>query len=419
MAATRALVALAVLGGVAAGAGVLLWGRAHERDGEPLEWSAADPAHIAGTALTEDVAKSFFPQLERPTNRMMYDPVATIVLRPDRNQSFDWPEHPAGRVTFRTNNLGFREDRPTQVEKQGPRLLVLGDSHTEGQVNNDENVAHVLERLLQERPPERTGAEPDGGSDASQAALRAAGVAPRFEVLNAAVGGTGPHEYLGRLRKHLDLRPDLVIVVLYCGNDFSNALMMSDFATKRERAPRSAEYKQRLDEAGARWPKLVPQGFNQACQFREWPGEDELALAAARDDLLAMARLCDGIGARLLVACLPSLPDVQPDSDRATVDALLAALHLDAEAFGASLRLGRRLCGELEGRGVACLDPAAAMAAAETPLYWRADHHLNVAGHALLARLLHERIGQGFALAGGALVPRDGDGAGETPGVRR
>src|SRR5262245_29697388 len=229
MAATRALVALAVLGGVAAGAGVLLWGRAHERDGEPLEWSAADPAHIAGPALTEDVAKSFFPQLERPTNRMMYDPVATIVLRPDRTQSFDWPEHPIGRVTFRTNNLGFREDRPTQVEKSGPRVLVLGDSHTEGQVNNDENVAHVLERLLQEQPPERAGAP------AAQAALPAA---PRFEALNAAVGGTGPHEYLGQLRKHLDLRPDLVIVVLYAGNDLSNALMMADFATKRPRPAR-------------------------------------------------------------------------------------------------------------------------------------------------------------------------------------
>src|SRR5262245_29536192 len=220
MAATRALVALAVLGGVAAGAGVLLWGRAHERDGEPLEWSAADPAHIAGPALTEDVAKSFFPQLERPTNRMMYDPVATIVLRPDRNQSFDWPEHPAGRVTFRTNNLGFREDRATQLAKSGPRLLVLGDSHTEGQVNNDENLAHGLERLLQAQPPECA----DGDSGAQDA--------PRFEVLNAAVGGTGPHEYLGQLRKHLDLRPDVVIVVLYAGNDFSNALMMSDFATK-------------------------------------------------------------------------------------------------------------------------------------------------------------------------------------------
>jgi hypothetical protein len=328
------------------------------------------------------------------------------VLRPDRNQSFDWPEHPDGRVTFRTNNLGFREDRPTQVEKSGPRVLVLGDSHTEGQVNNDENVAHVLERLLQEQPPER--AAPAG------AALPAA---PRFEVLNAGVGGTGPHEYLGGLRKHLDLRPDLVIVVLYAGNDFSNALMMSDFATKRPRAARTAEYRQRLDEAGARWPKLVPQGFNQACQFRQWPGEDELALAAARNDLLAMAQLCDGIGARLLVVALPSLPDVQPDSDRATVDGLFETLHLDAETFGISLRLARRLCDELGALGIACLDPTAAMAAADTPLYWRADHHLNVAGHALLARLLHERIRAGFALEGGALVPRDA-GAGAA-GVRR
>src|SRR5262249_42211098 len=161
------------------------------------------------------------------TNRMMYDPVATIMLRPDRTQSFDWPEHPAGRVTFRTNNLGFREDRPTTLAKYGPRILVLGDSHTEGLVNNDENVAHVLRRLLDADADARS-ASPGaaGAADAANAAGATSSTGPvRYEVLNAGVGGTGPHEYLGQLTKHIDLRPDLVIAVIYTGNDFSNALM--------------------------------------------------------------------------------------------------------------------------------------------------------------------------------------------------
>jgi hypothetical protein len=42
-----------------------------------------------------------------------------------------------------------------------------------------------------------------------------------------------------------------------------------------------------------------------------------------------------------------------------------------------------------------------------------------VAGHALLARLLHERIRAGFALEGVALVPRDAEAGAGAGGVRR
>ncbi len=342
--------------------------------GEPsgLKWISVDPADLAGTELTEEAARSLFPPLAESGSRVQFDPVASVVLRPDMVRTFDWPEHPAGHVTMRSNNLGFREDRPTVVAKAGPRVLVLGDSHTDGVIDNADNLAHVLERLLDE--------------DAA-----AAGTAP-VEVLNAAVGGTGPHEYVGQLRKHLDLLPDLVIAVIYTGNDFANALLLSDYATKRHRKPRDAGYRRPLDAAAARWPLLVPQGFNQPCEFRYWSGDDELALVAALDDLLVMRRLCDGIGSRLLVTILPSLADVQPHTDRATVDAILQTLALTPEEFGINLRLGQRLIGELASRGIPCLDPSAAMAASDTPLYWRADHHLGFAGHALLGRLLHARI---------------------------
>ena len=74
--------------------------------------------------------------------------------------------------------------------------MVLGDSHTEGVVHNEESFASVLEGLLQDTP----------GWEES-------------EVLNAGVGTTGPRGYLGQLRRNgrqprehgVDLDPERLV----------------------------------------------------------------------------------------------------------------------------------------------------------------------------------------------------------------
>ncbi len=213
---------------------------------------------------------------------------------------------------------------------------------------------------------------------AGSAGATGAAAAVRFEVLNAVRRRHGaarvsravaqaPRHAAGPRRRRL-----------YTGNDFSNALEIADFFSKRHIKPRDHDYTAPLDAARERWPALVPQGFNQACQFRYWPGDDEVALAATLDDIVEISALCAGIDARLLVVILPSLPDVQPDTDRQTVDAIMATLHLGADDFGINLRLGRRLAASLAQRSIACLDPTDAMRAEQTPLYWRTDHHLDV-----------------------------------------
>src|SRR5262245_26748556 len=107
-----------------------------------------DPARVGGTEITEEVAYQLFPGLSRTGDRKIYDPVAYIVLRPDDDRTFDFPEYPGGKIRFRTNNMGFREDEPTTVEHDTYRILVSGDSHTEGVCANSESLANVLERLL-------------------------------------------------------------------------------------------------------------------------------------------------------------------------------------------------------------------------------------------------------------------------------
>ena len=114
---------------------------------------------------------------------------------------YNWPEHPDGHVTIAINGLGLREDLATRrTPSPGVhRILVLGDSHTDGLVNNAESWPNVLERSLQMREGE-------------------------WEVLNAGVTGYQPHQYylwwrtLGR-----QLAPEVVLLGYYLGNDLLEA----------------------------------------------------------------------------------------------------------------------------------------------------------------------------------------------------
>jgi hypothetical protein len=72
------------------------------------------------------------------------------VHRPHAERRMQWPEHPRGEIVFRTNNLGFREDQDTAPRKPDGtvRIMVLGDSHTDGVVWNSESFPNLLEQRL-------------------------------------------------------------------------------------------------------------------------------------------------------------------------------------------------------------------------------------------------------------------------------
>ena len=95
------------------------------------------------------------------------------------------------------------EAEPTEVAKRGLRILVAGDSHTQGAVGVAETFPNLLE-----------------------ACLRAAGRAD-CEVLNAGVAFTGPRCYLERLRHYLFLEPDVFVAALFTGNDFWDDLRLA------------------------------------------------------------------------------------------------------------------------------------------------------------------------------------------------
>lgn len=348
-----------------------------EASGDPVRSVPDEAVHgdllavefVAGLELDEELAKQLYPPL-RSKSRRLFDPVAHLLNAPDGEYSFEWPEHPRGRIVIRTNNLGLRDDEPTAIEKRGHRTLVLGDSHTEGAVANAEGYVHALEQRLAAR----------GGRGAP------------YEALNAGVGGTGPFAYLGVLRHFTFLAPDLVIATIFTGNDFANALTFSDMLTGRAAKPRSREYMQRLEEVGAEYTP-VPQGFNQAYYAKYDPDSEPLMVRAVLVALDAMAAHCAAHGADFAVVLIPTKADVDLVHGRDRVRAILEGLGLDEQDYAVNTRMAQALVAALQARGVPVVDPTTRLRADGRPLYWESDHHLNPAGQRLLAAIVFEELG--------------------------
>ena len=78
----------------------------------------------------------------------IYDPWTYFRQRPNIVEKEPWPERADGQWMLRTNDLGFREDAALPVPRPALRVLVTGDSHTDGVCNNDESFANLLEARL-------------------------------------------------------------------------------------------------------------------------------------------------------------------------------------------------------------------------------------------------------------------------------
>lgn len=303
----------------------------------------------------------------KPDEGKHHDPITVIAV--DSHISFRqrWHEHPEGGYLRATNDRGFNEDEDTPLEKRGLRILVAGDSHTEGVVSNHESFANVLERLLRENGR------------------------PLADVLNAGVGYTGPHCYLGVLQKNLDLAPDVFVATLFAGNDFLDDLRVHYLLEGTQPPVGDERYLAPLRALQRKNPPACWQGANQTYRFAHHPEEREIALAAVEASCAAMQELCAARGILMLAVVLPTKYDVDLD-DRATQFGGVEELGLTPEELDDNARLGAEIVRRLERRGIPCLDPLPTFRDEPAPLYWRTDHHLNVAGHAKLGELLFAKL---------------------------
>jgi len=313
----------------------------------------------------------FWPQLKGQGNNWEPHPILGARRRPHFESYLRHGEHPRGGYPVRCNALGMRDAE--LLANPDLRVLIAGDSQTEGVCANTESFANLWEARLRESFPD-------------------AGV----EVLNAGQGGTSPWTYLNALEAYAGLEPDLFCPVFYGGNDFRGALELERF--HRQRGAGKARYKADLQE---RLPDVTPgerqQEIDQAAYFLVNPRDREIGIEVWVALAMEMRRQCDALGCAFRPVYLPPAYNGQPE---VFAERLRRIEEGWPQLHGELLELDRLVdawISELAARDVPVLDLRPAIRAANEPLYWTRDLHLNLAGNAQVA----QRLGALEAAPGG------------------
>lgn len=334
-----------------------------------LEQRVAELRTAPGLALTDqsplalpiETARQLFG-VDLPGN--VYERESYFHWEPNRDLVVGFPEYPTGSVRQRTNELGMREDGPVLATKPDLRVIVTGDSHTDGSCANHESYCNRIEALLSEAHPGRV-----------------------IECLNAGKGGYSFHNYAGTLRRLAYLEPDVFVVGVYGGNDFEELLTPWHYFQGTQRPARVIAHQVGIYDAMQKHPGVVAQGLLQLSYFKENPKEYETALTAAIALSAQIAGECRGRGIAPLFVYIPPRWMIHSQHARE----LFASLGIGPADIASAAALADRWLAALRGLGIPTQDLRPTLSGRSESLYWE-DDHINVLAHDLIARELVPRI---------------------------
>ena len=351
-------------------------------DGATLEAAreprATGPAPVGPSVL--DAQRPVFPPsafVREPTRRAdrfltdealgTTDPHVTYRHPPNLAQRREWDEHPDGHWMLVTNSLGLREDEEVLASRPDLRILIAGDSHTDGVCHNREAFGNLLEADLSSARP---------GSS--------------IESLNAGKGGYDFYHYLGTLERFLDLEPDVFVVAVYGGNDFVNVLTPFHRFNGTRRPPGSALYADLMSEAIARedLKPALAQSFASYKYFDTHPDQMEVALQAARDVTTEILVTCLRNSVHPVFVYIPAMPDTEWEQEADMFDALTEILEISPAGLASTDRMADSYLEFLRDRRVDVVDLREVFERAGPGNFWRTDHHINLRAQALIAREL-------------------------------
>lgn len=323
---------------------------------------------------------------EREPDYYVQHDVLEHVHRSHTSRTFPFAEHPTGQLTMTTEARGLRADEDVAVPhpRDGRfRVVVTGDSHTDGVVHNHEHFKEALADTLSARRAQ-------------------AGLPGPVEVVNGGHGHWGPEHYARFFAAYDTLEPDACLVVLYDGNDFLDALAWHERHGDRS-LPRRPDHYERLAKVAEVVGEAVSQQLNQDALLA---GHPDLSQQSLDLTLAALLRARDACAARpFAVAVLPSRHAVHAPSPTQST-AIATTLGLSPAERLSGRRLSRALMEGLSEAGVPATDtwPTLHLAAHGLPdktppqtMFWQTDHHLSVAGHAAVARHLDAELGDALA----------------------
>ena len=322
--------------------------------------AVTDPATLR-YYLTEDHAVRLYGL--RPKDQRRYDPWCGYSARPGRYRKTTWEEHPDGFWYSQTNSEGLTDRDLDREAEFDLKVLAGGDSHSFGLCNIDENWASQLEVQLGERWPERS-----------------------FEVLNTSQGGFTFYNYVGMLEKYLDWDPDVFVLGVFAGNDFSELLGMAHVFGEGERPRLGPEPSERRRYASKNISRsAMGQCFSSVFTFHTKPEWIDIAMERSLDLIGQMKEICDRRDMLFVVVVIPAPCEFEWGEPFPEFEEMRKYLQLSAEDCAVADRMVDRFFSELSELGVVTVDLRDRFAAQPEPPYWRKDLHINILGHRLLA----------------------------------
>jgi hypothetical protein len=310
-----------------------------------------------------------------------YDPLCGKLWLPNERFTNRFPEYPGGEIEYVTNSRSLREDEEVRAEKPVLRVLVAGDSHTDGVCSNAESFANLTEKALVRRAQ-------------IEASSRGERFEPRWiDVLNAGKGTHSFFNYLGTLERNLDLDPDVFVVTVYGGNDFEElSWAWHGYGFDGPSPEGAARYRPQLVKAKRVHAQSLPQALMSLKFFAAYPREREIALRAATTVMERIQALCRERGIHLIVLYLPSRPEVEPENPDLSLPALLSAFELTPAALDTTRAMANQFLARIAELGIEAVDLRPAFLESKESPYWSWDWHINLVGHRLVAGALSQAL---------------------------
>jgi hypothetical protein len=319
------------------------------------------PSTLKRRPLTDAEFRLLYPGRE---GSLVYDPQTHFRYRGGNVTQVKFPEHPQGGFTARTNSLGMREETEVLERQPDLRVLVTGDSHTDGVCDERDSYTNVLERALASARPGKT-----------------------VEALNTGVGGYSFYNYLGVLERYLPLAPDVFVVGVYGGNDFEEMLTVHHYFQGTPRLAGLRDYGWQLTQA-AKVLVCIGQAWIALKYFEHNPSEIDIALQGARDVSTEIVVTCMRNGIHPIFLYIPPMHSVEYNQHRGLFEKLAEVLQLKPEDVRITDRMADSYLAYLRSIHVDVVDMRKPFTAAKTELYWQTDHHINLKAHELIAGAL-------------------------------
>jgi len=327
---------------------------------------SGDP--LGRTRIPPELAERIF-HLNKSRNT--YDEHANYINKPNWESKRVFHEHPDKGFVQRTNSLGLRRNSEVTTGDIDLRVLVAGDSHLDGMCNNAENLCAIAESALRAERPDET-----------------------IEVLNAGRGGYHLWNYAGTLERflHLDIKPDVFVVMVFGGNDFSGTIRLSHLYDGTEQQGHPASTRANREKAFEDKPHIMGQGYNSLLYFRDNPNEALYSLKECARITRYIAQLCEENEIELLYLYLPAPLSLKWEKPYRGARLIRELLEIKDSQRDLNQRIAERFLADLEAASIPHIDLSDDLGDDPAKHFWNLDLHLNVEGHRVVGGLLAEAL---------------------------